>query len=290
MTAVAGLSLGKLSTGHVGSPRNFKISCAGWSLHREVFEGRSAQIDLFRVVREEFGIGAFELVNTMLEVPTANYISRLRREAEKHDVVIPLIMVDGEGHLGDKSASERKRAVRNHAKWIYIASDLGCHSVRVNWSGYEAGVEKDRERIRALVGRSVDAFRSLVELGRSNGVDILIENHGGPSSYPDLLVDLIKAVNMPNLGTLPDFGNFPSEVDRYGAVNKMMPFARAVSAKCHDFNEEGDETVIDFERMLRIVVDQHQYRGYIGIEYEGRRLPEREGIRACRDLLIRLRG
>jgi len=290
VTAVAGIGLGGASVARTGPAREFKISCAGWSLHREVFEGRLKQIDLFKVVREELGIRAFEIVNTMLEVPTASYVARLRREAEKFDVAIPLIMVDGEGSLGHTVAAERKRAVRNHAKWIYIASDLGCHSIRVNWGGAEEGDEKDRRRMRAMIDRSADAFRSLGELGRNNKVDIVIENHWGPSSYPDLLIDLIKTVNIPNLGTLPDFGNFPDDVDRYGAVDKMMPFARGVSAKCHDFDEAGNETGTDFERMLKIVVDQHRYHGYIGIEYEGRKLSELEGTRACRDLLVRLRG
>ena len=271
--------------------RKFKISCAGWSLHREVFDGKSKQIDLFQVVREELGIEAFELVNTMLEVPTASYVTRLKSEADKYDLSIPLIMVDQEGELGHRDAGERKRAVRNHRKWIVIASDLGCHSIRVNWQGHDGGVETDPDPVldRNFIDRSVDAFGSLTELGREDGVQIVIENHGGPSSRPELLVELIKAVDSPSLGTLPDFGNFPEGMDRYAAVDKMMPYAKAVSAKCYDFDDRGNETTIDFERMLQIVVDKHGYQGYIGIEYEGKRLPEREGIKACRDLLSRLR-
>jgi sugar phosphate isomerase/epimerase len=214
----------------------------------------------------------------------------MRRTADRLEVKIPLIMVDAEGSLGASDAAARKRAVRDHFKWVYIASDLGCHSIRVNWAGAERGAERDPAIAKAFIDRSVDAFGELVAMGQQNEINIIIENHGGPSSYPDLLVQLMKAVGSPRLGTLPDFGNFPSDVDRYEAVDKMMPFAKAVSAKCYDFGEDGNETTIDFERMLQICVDQHGYHGFIGIEFEGRRLSERDGIRAARDLLIKLRG
>ncbi len=270
--------------------REFKISIAGWSLHREVFGGQIKTIDAFRITREEFNLDGFELVNTMLEVPTWNHIANLKREADKHQVQIPLIMVDGEGNLGGAAVEERERAVRYHQKWIYAAADLGCHSVRVNWRGEERGVERDAEGAERFIARSVAPFAELAELGARHGLNVIIENHGGPSSYPDLLRRLFQMVDRPNFGALPDFGNFPAEVDRYEAVDKMMPYAKALSAKCYDFGDDGLETKIDFERMLQIAVDKHGYHGFIGIEYEGNRLSERDGIRAARDLLIRLRG
>ena len=106
-----------------------------------------------------------------------------------------------------------------------------------------------------------------------------------------MLLDLIQRVDAPNFGTLPDFGNFPPDVDRYDAVDKMMPYAKALSAKCERFDDNGNETTTDFERMLQICVDKHGYDGYIGIEYNAMsRAPEIDSVRACRDLLLRLRG
>jgi sugar phosphate isomerase/epimerase len=66
-----------------------------------------------------------------------------------------------------------------------------------------------------------------------------------------------------------------------------MPHARAVSAKCYDFGPDGEESTIDFSRMIAIV-KAAGYTGYVGIEYEGERLPEREGILAAKALLERL--
>jgi hypothetical protein len=135
--------------------------------------------------------------------------------------------------------------------------------------------------------RCAESFRALLDYAAPAGINVLLENHGGLSSDPDWLVGLVRAVDSPMFGTLPDFGNFPPEVDRYEAVRKMMPFAKAVSAKCYDFGPDGEETTVDFHRMLDIVAAAG-YDGYVGIEYEGSRLPERDGILAAKALLERL--
>jgi L-ribulose-5-phosphate 3-epimerase len=284
------LGLGGRSPMAEPPPRNFRISLAGWSLHRTVFgEGRK-QLDLFQITREEFDLDAFELVNRMLEVPTASYVDALRNRASKFDIEIPLIMIDGEGALGAEEADERDRAVRYHSKWLDVAADLGCHSIRVNWAGARAGAERDSAAMAAFIERSSPSYERLADLAAKHGLNVLIENHWGPSSYPDNLIALMEKVARPNFGTLPDFGNFPPDVDRYDAVARMMPYAKAVSAKCHDFDAAGNETKTDFDRMLKIVADDHGYDGWIGIEYEGRNLSEPDGIRACKALLERLRG
>ena len=270
--------------------REFKLSLAAWSLHREVRTGKLKLIDACQAVREEFGLDGFELVNTLLEVPTADYVRRFRKEADRFGLAIPLVMCDGEGEFGSPDAAERRKAVRYHAKWVYAASDLGCHSIRVNWRGAAEGSEKNPAQVSEFIDRSVDAFGEMVALAQRYGISVIIENHGGPSSYPDALVGLMRAVNSPAFGTLPDWGNFPREVNRYDAVDRMMPYAKGVSAKCYDFWTDGRETSIDFERMLQICVDQHNYHGFIGIEYEGERLSEREGVIAARDLLVKLKG
>ena len=267
--------------------RNFEISVAAWSFHREIFSNRLTLIDTVALVREELDLGALELVNTLFEVPTARYVDKFAARAEEQRVTLPLLMCDGEGDLGAADLDERALALRNHQKWIWIAADLGCGAIRVNWKGWKG--DEESVPIDDLIERSRATFSELVQLGMEHHVDILVENHGGPSSDPDLLVRLMEAVDSPHFGTLPDFGNFPEGTDIYAAVDAMMPWAGAVSAKCYDFGSNGEETSIDFERMLEICIDQHGYTGFIGVEFEGDRLPEREGTRACRDLLTRLR-
>lgn len=182
------------------------------------------------------------------------------------------------------AAPERERrllAARNHHKWVDVAAVLGCHSIRCN-TGARPGDDGALERC-------VESFSALVDYARASGVSVLVENHGGLSSDPDWLVALVEAIDSPWFGTLPDFGNFPPEVDRYEAIAKLMPYAKAVSAKCYDFGPDGNETTIDFARMLDIVVGAG-YHGHVGIEYEGERLPERQGILAAKRLLERLQG
>ena len=196
-------------------------------------------------------------------------------------------MCDAEGALAHKDKAERMRSVQNHTKWIDIAAELGCHSIRVNMRGEEKGTAASAAAIDEFVTRSVDAFSALCEIAAKSQVNVIIENHGGLSSNADVLARLMKLVNLPNLGTLPDFGNFDRGMDRYEGVRKLMPFAKGVSAKSHAFDAQGNETEIDYGRMMKIVLDEARFSGYVGIEFEGDKLGEYEGIWATKRLLER---
>jgi L-ribulose-5-phosphate 3-epimerase len=196
-------------------------------------------------------------------------------------------MIDGEGHLSDEKDEARIKAVENHKQWVDAAASLGCHAIRVNTSG--------KPYTPTDVGPVSEACGLLADYGAKNGIEVIVENHGGPSSNPDALLALMKAVSKPTFGTLPDFGNFPQDakgkytIDVYEAIARMMLHAKGVSAKSYDFDESGKETKLDYARILKIVTDAG-YKGFVGIEYEGSRLGEPEGIRATKKLLESLRG
>jgi len=268
--------------------REFKISLAGWSLHRAVGSKKITQFDMVKICKQEFGLDAIEFVSGMFASREPAYVAQLIKAAQDNSVVIHLIMVDGYGSLGDARKERQDKAVELHRGWVDIAADMGCLSVRTNWQGYKEGTEKDPQALTEFINRSVPAFAALAEYGAKKKVNVIIENHGGPSYYPEALVRLMKAVDNPCFGTLPDFGNFPADIDRYQAVAMMMPYAKAVSAKCYDFGEDGKETRLDYERLMKIVVDDAGYHGYIGIEYEGDRLSEYDGVKACKKLLLSL--
>lgn len=279
--------------------RDYEISVAGWSLHRTIGEGKDKipQLDMPKVAREEFDIGAIELVNRMLASTTPKYLDQLAKNAAEHDVKILLIMVDGEGSIGATREDGRLDAVKRHKKWMDIAAGLGCHSIRMNWAGARHDVVENEQALHEFIQRSTHPFRLLCEHGDTKNINVIIENHGGPSSYPKAMEQLMNSVDHPRFGTLPDFGNFPRKddgsyaIDVYDAVDRLMPFAKAVSAKCYDFDDDtGNETTLDYERLINIVVDKHGYHGHIGIEYEGNRLSEFEGIKACKRLLERLKA
>jgi sugar phosphate isomerase/epimerase len=288
--------LGNPLTGSMRKPR-LKISLAQWSLHRALQGGKLDHLDFVNRAAS-FGIDGVEYVNSFFKDKARNsaYLAEMNLRAEDAGVRQLLIMIDGEGGLGETNETLRKQAVDNHRKWLDAAHALGCHSIRVN----AYGESTDREARHVA---TVEGLGELSTLAAQAGLNVIVENHGGLSSDGSWLAGVMKAVNMPNCGTLPDFGNFcvrsgntamgekpcAEEYDRYRGVEELMPFAKAVSAKSYDFDAKGDETTIDFARMIGLVKDAG-YKGYIGIEYEGSRLPEEDGIRMTKALLDRLIG
>jgi sugar phosphate isomerase/epimerase len=264
----------------------FPISLAEWSLHRTLRAGELAHVDFPQRARA-LGVEAVEYVNSFWPKPAADldYLRELRRRCDGEGVRSLLIMCDGEGALGDPDAAARATAVANHHRWVAAAQSLGCHSIRVN--AQSRGTPDEQQRLVA------DGLRALCEFADGHGIDVIVENHGGLSSNGAWLRDTLRRVDHPRCGSLPDFGNFRLAdgefYDRYQGVDELMPFARGVSAKSHDFDADGNETGTDYRRMLTIVVVKHGYRGHIGIEYEGTRLGEREGILSTRRLLERVR-
>ena len=191
-----------------------------------------------------------------------------------------LIMSDGEGNLGDPDEAKRKQAVENHYQWVEAAKYLGCHSIRVN--AHSEGSREEQAKLAA------DGLRQLSEFGAPHKINVIVENHGGLSSDGAWLAGVMKAVDLPNCGTLPDFGNF-HEYDRYKGIEELMPFAKGVSAKSHDFDADGNETKTDYLKMMKIVLDAG-YHGYVGIEWEGEKpADEREGVMLTKRLLERVR-
>lgn len=258
----------------------FDISLAQWSLHKTFFAGELDNLDFPATAANTFGIHAVEYVNQFFKDKATDnaYLSDLRQRAADHGVENVLIMVDGEGALGASSEEERLTAVENHYKWVEAAKFLGCHAIRVNAAG-----EGTPEELKPAV---VDGLGRLSEFAAQHDIDVVVENHGGASSLGDWLSDVLRQVGRENCGSLPDFGNF-YEYDRYQGVADLMPFAKGVSAKTHDFDEHGNEVGIDYYRMLKSVKDAG-YKGYIGIEYEGSTLSEEEGVKASKRLLERV--
>lgn len=264
----------------------FGISLAQWSLHQALFAGKLDPLDFPKRARS-FGIDHVEYVNSFYKgkAQDREFLTELKRRCDGEGVRSLLIMCDGEGALGDPDAGKRKQAVQNHHKWIEAAKFLGCHSIRVN--AQSSGSWEEQQKLAA------DGLRALCEYGDQHGIAVIVENHGGLSSNGKWLSSVLAAVDHPRCGSLPDFGNFrvsaTEEYDRYQGVAELMPFAKGVSAKSHDFDEQGNEIHTDYRRMLDIVVVQHGWRGCIGIEYEGKKLSEDDGIRATHALLVKLR-
>jgi sugar phosphate isomerase/epimerase len=259
----------------------FLISLAQWSLHRAFFGKKLDPLDFPVLAKKDYDIDAVEYVNQFYKGKATDkkYTAELKKRADDNGVKSVLIMCDDEGSLGDPDEAKRKKAVENHYKWVELAKYLGCHSIRVN--AYSQGSAQEQS------DRVADGLSKLTEFGAQHDINIIVENHGGLSSDGEWLVGVMRKVKSPRCGTLPDFGNF-DKYDRYKGVQLMMPYAKGVSAKSYHFDDKGNETTIDYRRMMKIVLDAG-YHGRLGIEYEGDKMSEPEGIRATKRLLERLR-
>ena len=263
-----------------------QLSLAQWSLNKSIHAGALDPYD-FAKVASGLGFSGIEYVTQLYaDIYNAkhkgkaiqNFVDKSLTESHKYGLENVLIMIDEEGHLSDENETERQLAIDNHKLWIDAAAKLGCKAVRVNLYG-----SSNPQRWKEV---SVNSLMSLSTYASKSNINILVENHGGLSSNAGLLMEVIHEVNLNNCGTLPDFGNFciakqadtcVETYDKYKGVYEMMSKALAVSAKSYDFDRDGKETKIDYERMLRIVTEAG-YAGYIGIEYEGDRMAAEDGI------------
>ncbi|MDG1291121.1 MAG: TIM barrel protein [Flavobacteriaceae bacterium] len=281
-----------------GSVKN-KISLAQWSMNRSFFSEKKDAMD-FPIHAASMGFAGVEYVNqfyfdqlkngTTSSENVKSLAKILNGRANDNNISNVLIMVDEEGKLADSSSAVIKTAIEQHKKWVELAAEIGCHSIRVNLSG-----EKDPN---VWIEKSVEGLTGLCEFAKTMKINVIVENHGGLSSNAGLLAQVMKQTNLDNCGTLPDFGNFcissgwgndsgcKEWYDMYKGVSELMPYAKSVSAKSYDFDANGNETKIDYVKMMGIV-KEYNYDGFIGVEYEGGRLGEKEGILATKNLIER---
>ena len=273
------------------SIENLKISLAQWSLNKSIKNGKLPILDFAKKARSfdiegiEFVSGLYTRDTDILERMSMNSLAKeLIKRSDDYGIDNVLFMIDNQGDLASSNKNERFQAIDNHKRWIDLSAEIGCKTMRVNLNG-----EKDLNKW------TKNSVQSLTALNKYNeNINVVVENHGGLSSSGKYLSNVMSKVKLENCGTLPDFGNFcmngspwgncTQMYDRYLGTEELMPYAHAVSAKSYDFDDEGNETTIDYKRMMEIV-KRSGYQGYVGIEYEGNRLGEDDGIIATKKLL-----
>ncbi len=298
-TSMGGFASEKYSSLIIGNAPFFKLSLAQWSLHNSIQSGKMSPYDFGNFAKKHQFEG-LEYVNTLYNdvmkskqksKAVKSFIMKNNKITNDLGLRNVLIMIDDEGNLSTLNKKNRLEAVENHKIWVEAASEMGCHSIRVNLHG-----TSDAEKWKVT---SSESLSKLSDYASDYNINIIVENHGGLSSDADLLMEVMENVNNDNCGTLPDFGNFcisrkwgygdngcENEYDKYEGVKKLMPKAFAVSAKSHAFDENGNETEIDYKKMLSIVKEAG-YNGYIGVEYENISQSEEDGIIATKNLLLK---
>ncbi|MEO1321891.1 MAG: TIM barrel protein [Pseudomonadota bacterium] len=294
------------------SEPRFKYSFAQYALHRKIGSGgplwrRHAKrlhfalterfSDFFQTplqplyfpefVRETFDIGAVEYVSTFYRGLGEDmaYWTEMKKRADGAGVESVLIMVDGEGAIGDPNTDVRKQTALNHRKWVDIAAFLGCHAIRVIAETDNALPFEEQHKL------VLDGLNQLADYSTKQNINLVIENKGGYSQHGAWLAELMHKANSPHIGTLPDFGNFTlpdgTKYDGVKGVEELIPYAQGVSVKAFGFDAEGNENTLDFEGMMKVVIES-DFRGFLGLEFEGSGMNEIDGTIATRALVDRL--
>ena len=265
-----GTALGSSAALAAARPEKDDISLAAWSINRSFFVAhRWKNLDLPRICREEFGINGIEFVNQFFDNPMLRRLQQLKRAGSDYGVKFVLIMCDGEGNMAAADRSERMTAAKMHRKWVDVGHYLGCHAIRCNLGGSRQGWQQDKD----LVQRAAESFRDLLDYAKGSGLNVVIENHGGASSNADVLSGLMKEVDDPDFGTLPDFGNVNPGDDHAEVIRKIVPWAKGISVKSA-WSADGTHPRWDLEKLIKIC-QESGFHGYWGIEsaYGNRRDP-----------------
>ncbi|MDQ8189045.1 sugar phosphate isomerase/epimerase family protein [Roseibacillus persicicus] len=281
LTTAAAASLTPSLFGQNAKKPLFEISLAQWSNHRALKAGKLTNLDWPKYTKETYDINALEYVNQFFKdkAEDAAYLADLNQRVNDLGMTNVLIMIDGEGSIGAKTEEGRNKTVDKHKRWVTAAKTLGCHSIRVNAYG-DGSPEEAAKQV-------TDGLHKLSTFAADHDINIIVENHGGNSSNGKWLSGVLTAVNLPNCGSLPDFGNF-HEYDRYQGIRDLMPFAKGVSAKSREFDSAGNEVQTDFKKAMELVLKAN-YHGYVGVEYEGKKHSEDEGVMLTKALLEKVR-
>jgi sugar phosphate isomerase/epimerase len=285
----------------------FKLALSEFSFAGEIWGKQLDHLD-FAAKTKGLGITGLDYCSMFFadKAKDQAYLNEMKKRAADAGCYNLRIMVDGEGVLGDLNDTVRLKAVENHYKWMDAAATLGCPMIRVNVEG-----EGDP---KAVAKAAVDSLGRLIEYGRKQNIDVIVENHIGISCNGAWLAGVMKELNNPHGGTLADFGNFCvnrtkpetndiagwmktkciEEYDRYKGIEELMPFAKGVHAKTHLFDANGNDQETDFYRMFKII-KKSGFTGWVSIEYEGgvlkmyskdsKYLDDSEGIAATKVLV-----
>ena len=278
---------GKPAAGKIG---DFKISLAEWSLHKALFAKKIDNLDFPKIAREQYGIEGVEFVNQFFKdkAHDSAYLKDLKTRANDHGVTCVLIMIDGEGDL---SATDKDEAGRRPSRTTRSGSTPPRPSAATRSGSTPASNYSPTD-----VGAVAEACGALTEYGEKHRIN-------------DHLREPRRAVEQPRRPARPDEGRRQARL-RHAARLRQLP--QGPAGQVHDRRLRRDrpddalrqgrlrqelrlrrrrasETTLDYARIIKIVTDAG-YHGFVGIEYEGSRLSEPEGITATKKLLESLRG
>jgi sugar phosphate isomerase/epimerase len=261
--SVAGLAAGAIfgqANAQAALNDRLELSIHQFSLKKLFDEGRLETFAYPDFVKQEFGLTSIEFAVEFCAALRADPKegAALRDRSKQLGIKHRALLCGAQPALDAPSEMDRQTALEDHLKWAEVAEHLGCEFIRVRASS-EGVRNKQLAHAAQGIGALCDA------LGDSP-VSVLIENIAGFSRDPDWLVALINRVGPKRVGLIADFGNFDGDI--YAGMQRLLPYAKSICTKSWNFDEEGNETTINFARMMRMIKES-SFRGCIAIEYLG---------------------
>lgn len=239
--------------------------------------------------RDTFGVDAIETVAFQFDGLDDPEIDAFDQALKDIGVKLLNIAIDV-GDLLETDTDKRAADLKVIERWIERFAAMGSQFVRVN-----PGSPFSQHHGDQPPAHLVEALQELGTFANERGTRLLVENHGGPSSNPAWMRQLLDAVGPNSLGLLLDLGNFdvlmapmmamffggesekkdPAEVfsgldltTLYEGIEALADKAELVSLKAHHVSDDGDVGPVDLERALGIL-NAHSYSGALTVEYEG---------------------
>jgi L-ribulose-5-phosphate 3-epimerase len=265
-------------------PRRTRIAVSTYSFWQ--FENRDLRsIEKCIDLAAEMGFDGVELLHVQMENEQNSYLQKLKRQA----FTLGMDLCGFSTHQGFLSPDKeiRKKNIDHTIHCIELAYQLGIPTMRVNTGRW--GTSKDFDELMKNRGieppiegyKDEDGFPWVIEslekclpAAERCGVLLGLENHWGLGRTPEGVLRIIKAINSPWLQATLDTGNFLE--DPYDRLEKMVQYAILVQAKTYYGGGLWYSLDLDYDRIAKML-HQHNYRGYVSLEFEGREDP-RTGV------------
>lgn len=165
------------------------------------------------------------------------------------------VAVDG-GHIYEPTVEERARTRAVAAAWLDVAEFLGASQVRVDTGGRVDVMSDEMLQIIA------EGYKDLLPRAQAKGLQVIVENHWGPTKHPENVVRALNAV--PGLGLLFDTNNWAEGKQELG-WEMCARFASLTHIKTFAFDAAGNDPSVNLSKAIGLL-RASGYTGAWGIE------------------------
>ena len=169
----------------------FHLGCVTYNVLKDM--------DLDTIIRtlEGAGIGAVELRTEHKHgvEPSIDAAARARVRARFQASKVKLLSYGTTCEFQNPDDAARRKQIETARAFVDLAKDTGAIGVKVRPNGVPRGAALD-----ATIERIGAGLHEVGEYGKSKGIEIWMEVHGGTTQEPKNAAAILKAANHPNVG------------------------------------------------------------------------------------------